>query len=55
VIILVDARAAKIGVWRRAPSGWTFEDYEGMSASIPLPEVGAALSLQELYAGHGFE
>jgi hypothetical protein len=42
-------------VWRRSGSGWNFEDYSGETGTIALPEIGAMLSLEELYAGYGFE
>jgi Uma2 family endonuclease len=54
-ILLVDSRAARVGVWRRAGSEWNFEEHEGDAGAVALPEIGAVLSLDELYAGYGFE
>ena len=55
VILLADTRSANIGVWRRHDDGWRFEDYEGPGQSIELPEIGATLSLDELYSGYIFD
>jgi Uma2 family endonuclease len=55
VIILADTRAPNVAVWRRHEVGWTREDYEGLQAMVPLPEINADLSLSDLYDGLTFE
>jgi Uma2 family endonuclease len=55
VILLVETRSPRIGVWRRSEAGWGFEDYQGIEASVEIPEVGATLDLKALYAGFAFE
>jgi Uma2 family endonuclease len=55
VIILADTRAPTVAVWRRREVGWTREDYEGLQAMVPLPEIDADLSLSDLYEGLTFE
>jgi Uma2 family endonuclease len=55
VILLVDTRSARVGAWRRSGQAWEFEDHQGTDTSIPLPEIGATLDLEELYRGYAFE
>jgi Uma2 family endonuclease len=55
VIILAETRSPKIGLWRRHDSGWQVEEYEGLDATVDLPEVGAKLALANLYEGLSFE
>lgn len=50
VLMLVEPDSASVTVHRRQPAGnFVAERYMGMDASIPLPEIEAALSLGELY------
>ena len=49
VMIEQDAQAAV--VYRREPSGFEREVYEGREAVIELPEVSAELALAEIYEG----
>lgn len=55
IILLAETSVAKVGLWRRAGEGWRVEEYDGLSALIELPEIGASLSLADLYEGLGFE
>jgi Uma2 family endonuclease len=55
VILLAETRTPKIGLWRRGETGWAVEEYEGSSATIALPEIGASLSLADVYEGVTFE
>jgi len=55
VILLAETRAPKVGLWRRAEVGWAVEEYDGLGATIDLPEIGASLSLDDLYEGLAFE
>jgi Uma2 family endonuclease len=47
--ILLEQKSAVATVWRRTSSGFKAERWEGMDATIPLPEVGALLPLSEVY------
>jgi Uma2 family endonuclease len=55
LIVLAETRLAKIGVWRRSDGGWAVEEYEGLEATIPMPEIGAQLTLSDLYDGLSLE
>jgi Uma2 family endonuclease len=48
-ILLVDTEAARIDVWRRSATGWALESYDGLGATVPLPEIGAELPLAGIY------
>jgi len=49
-LILVEPDIAHVTVHRRGPSGgFTIEEYAGLEAVIPLPEVGIELPLAEVY------
>ncbi len=55
VLILAESEGPAVTVHRRKPDGgFAVEEYAGLDAAIPLPEIGAALPLAELYAGAGF-
>ena len=54
VILLAETRNPKVGLWRRGDAGWAVEEYEGLEASIDLPEIGASLPLADLYEGLSF-
>ena len=55
VVLLAETRIPKVGLWRRVDAAWVVEEYEGLGASIPLPEIGASLPLAELYEGLSFK
>jgi Uma2 family endonuclease len=56
VILLVDTEAPQVTVWRRgADDGWSYVEETGLGAVIQLPEIEAALPLQDLYADLTFE
>jgi Uma2 family endonuclease len=47
--VLVSQRVARIEVFRRADGGsWTLTEYEA-GATVPLPSVGATLSVDEVF------
>jgi Uma2 family endonuclease len=50
VYLLVEPEAPLVCVYRRSQH-WQLETYEGLEASIELPEIDAALSLSEIYEG----
>lgn len=54
LILLADTRTPAVVLWRRRDVGWVTEDYSGLEAVIPLPEIGAALRLSDLYDGLEF-
>lgn len=49
VYLLVEQEAALATLFRRSEQGFVREVHEGMSAEIPLPEVGCTLSLADIY------
>ena len=49
VYLLVETDAAAVVVYRRGPGGFVREVWEGLSAVVPLPEIGADLPLEEVY------
>lgn len=55
VILLAETGRPKVGLWRRREVGWAVEEYEGLAATIGLPEIGASLSLADVYEGLSFE
>jgi Uma2 family endonuclease len=55
LILLAETRRAKVGLWRRQEADWAVEEYEGLQATIELPEIRASLPLAELYEGLSFE
>jgi Uma2 family endonuclease len=50
-ILLVETRAAKAILYRRVGGAWETEPYEGLDATIALPEIGADLTMAEIYEG----
>jgi Uma2 family endonuclease len=54
VYILLEQKSALAKVWRRTSSGFVGETWEGLQATIPLPEIAAALPLAEIYEGADF-
>jgi Uma2 family endonuclease len=54
VYVLVEQEAACLEVWRRTAQGFVREQYEGLDAVLPLPEIGATLPLSDLYGGVEF-
>jgi Uma2 family endonuclease len=55
VILLVDTESPSVTVWRRDGENWRADIVEGLEATIPLPEIDAALPLSELYLDVPFE
>ncbi len=55
VVILVDAEAPQVTVWRISATGWTAEEIAGLEATIDLSEIGTSLPLSELYLDVTFE
>ena len=54
VLLLVESEAMAVTVHRRrAEGGFAVEYHAGPEVVIPLPEIGAALPLAELYEGAG--
>lgn len=53
-ILLLDTRWPEATLHRRGDDGWEAEDYSGLEAVIPLPEIGASLALADLYEGLSF-
>lgn len=49
VYITFEQDEAAAIVYRRTESGFTREDYEGLDAVIPIPEIGASLPFSEVY------
>lgn len=54
VYLLVEQDRALVTVWRRHSSGFVREQWEGLDAVIPLPEIEATLSLAEIYESVDF-
>ncbi len=48
--VLLEQDAAAATVYRRTEQGFLREVYEGLEASIPLPEIGIAVPLAEIYS-----
>jgi Uma2 family endonuclease len=54
VVLLVDSEAPRVIVWRRGAQGlWSSLVVEDAGASIALPEIGAALTLADIYEDAG--
>lgn len=50
VILLVDTETPRVTVWRRGGDiGWEKAEFAGLAAEIPLPEIGAALALADVF------
>ena len=55
VLILVEANEPALAVHRRsADGGFVREDYAGLDAVVPLPEIESELPLAEIYEGVEF-
>lgn len=48
-IVLVEPDVVSVKVYRRAGGRWTAEWFASLDDSVPFPEVGAVLSLSDLY------
>ena len=48
--LLVATDRERAEVYTRQESGWHFQTYEGLEASLPLPALGMTLPLADLYA-----
>lgn len=56
VILIVDAEAPQVTVWRRGQEGnWSYHEEVGLDATIALPEIEADLPLAELYRDVTFD
>ena len=53
-ILLVETLKPQALLDRRLGDGWDIETFEGLDAVIALPEIGATLSLAEIYDGLSF-
>jgi Uma2 family endonuclease len=49
--VVVEQERATAVVWRRAPIGFTREEYVGLDAVLPLSEVELQLPLREVFEG----
>ncbi|HEU5076926.1 MAG TPA: Uma2 family endonuclease, partial [Polyangiaceae bacterium] len=49
--LLIEQELASVTVYRRSEAGFQREVYSGLDATIPLPEIGTALALADLYDG----
>jgi Uma2 family endonuclease len=54
VYLLVEQSSPVVVVHRRTENGFVSETYQGLDAIIPLPELGTALPLSEVYDGVSF-
>ena len=55
VLILAEPEIPSLTVYRRGPSGgFLREEYSGLDAIIPLPEIEASLALADVYEGIEF-
>ncbi|MGU3538146.1 Uma2 family endonuclease [Methylobacterium sp. A54F] len=54
-ILLVETRWPGVTLYERGDGGWDTRSFEGLSDVVPLPAIGAALSLADLYDGLTFE
>lgn len=55
VILVVDSEAPQVTLWRRDGERWQTEEFSGLAATIPLPEIDADLPLAELYLDVAFD
>lgn len=55
VILLVDTESPRVTAWRRKTENFLPEEFEGLDATIGLPEIDAALPLADLYRDVAFE
>lgn len=53
--LFLTADHARVEVYTREPSGWHFEAWEDLGASIPLSSLSVTLRLADLYALVDFE
>ena len=54
-ILLVETVLPQVLLYRRADEGWAIEVFDGLDAVIDLPEIGARLTLSDIYEGLRFE
>jgi Uma2 family endonuclease len=50
-ILLVDTRFPTVTLYRKEGEGWEAEDIEGLEAAVEMPEIGARLTLADMYEG----
>ena len=49
VYLLIEQATAAIALFRRTETGFVREEYEGLDAVLPLPELGIVLPVAEVY------
>lgn len=49
VYILIEQERPSVTAWRRTDEGFIPEVHQGLESTVPLPEVGVALPLAEVY------
>jgi len=54
VYVLVEQELPRVVAHRRTPQGFVREEYDGLDAVLPLPEIGVDLPLAEIYDGVEF-
>jgi len=52
--IVAEQSVAQVRVWRKLDTGIKREEYQGLDAVVPLPEIGTQIDLAEIYAGVEF-
>ena len=55
VYLLVEQSEPAVVAYRRTDQGFVRETYQGLDVTVPLPEIGAQLSLAEIYERVDFE
>ena len=53
--LLVEPEAPEVIVYRRTDAGFAREQWEGLHAVVPMPELGIVLPLNEVYRRVSFE
>ncbi|CAX26588.1 conserved protein of unknown function [Methylorubrum extorquens DM4] len=53
-ILLVETVLPQVLLYRRNDVGWAIETFDGLAAIIDLPEIGARLTLSDIYDGLTF-
>jgi len=54
-ILLVETVLPQVLLYRRTDDGWAVEAFDGLDAVVALPEIGARLTLSDIYDGLRFE
>lgn len=53
-ILLVETVLPQVLLYRRDDEGWAIETFDGLEAIVDLPEIGARLTLADIYDGLTF-